>query len=102
MLMLLSDSSWTTFFSLAISPLGTALQSNRGQVYPNKNILECLPKGLNCVTSGEKNYDLKEKFKAFVHQEKRTSVFSFLTLVTTPFSACFPSATFENNLDNHR
>lgn len=72
-------------FSLAISPLGTALQSNRGQVYPNKNILECLwhkslPKGLSCVTSGEKNYDLKEKFKAFVHQEKRTSVFSFLTL----------------------
>lgn len=69
-------------FSLAISPLGTALQSNRGQVYPNKNILECLwhkslPEGLNCVTSGEKNYDLKEKSKALVPQEKRTSVFNY-------------------------
>lgn len=85
-------------FSLAISPLGTALQSNRGQVYPNKNILECLwhkslPKGLNCVTSGEKNYDLKEKFKALVHQEKELACSIILTLghhiIFSLFSFCY-------------
>lgn len=85
-------------FSLAISPLGTALQSNRGQVYPNKNILECLwhkslPKGLNCVTSGEKNYDLKEKSKALVHQEKELACSIILTLghhvIFSLFSFCY-------------
>lgn len=68
--------------SLAISPLGTALQSNRGQVYPNKNILECLwhkslPKDFNSVTSGEKNYDLSEKSKTLVHHENRANLFSY-------------------------
>lgn len=78
--------------SLAISPLGTALQSNRGQVYPNKNILECLwhkslPTDFNSVTSGEKNYDLSETSKTLVHQENRASLFSYSNILCKLWAA---------------